>query len=98
MSSVKLSEVSESITVCPEGYLFECDSYDCRCRRNIWSSIKKLSTGAIIGIVVGVICFFILIVLLIVFMNRKYNVSSKSVVYGVPGYGVPGIGIRGVGF
>ena len=48
------------------------------------SALKKLSTGKIIGIVVGAICFFILIILLIVFINRKYNSSSKLVVYGGP--------------
>ena len=84
MSSVKLPEESFS-QICPDDYLFECDGYDCRCRKNLWSSLKKLSTGAIIGIVVGVVCFCILIVLLFLFINRKYNFASKS-------------GVRGVGF
>lgn len=84
MSSVKLSEERFS-QVCPEGYLFVCDSYDCRCRINIWTSLKKLSTGAIIGIVIGTICFFILIVLLFLFFKRKYNASTKLGVYGFPG-------------
>ncbi len=100
MSSVKLSEesISEPSSVCPEDYLFECDGYGCRCRRNVWSSLKKLSTGAIIGIVVGVICLFILIVLLYFFIARKYNFSSKFGVYGVRGNGVSGLGFRGFGF
>ena len=52
MSSVKLPEdrVSQPLSICPEGYLFQCDMYDCRCRKNIWDSLKKLSKGAIIGL------------------------------------------------
>jgi hypothetical protein len=88
MSSVKLFEesVNQRSYICPKYHDLECDKYgnECRCRRNLLSALKKLSTGAIIGIVVGVVCFFILIILLIVFINRKYNSSSKFVVYGGP--------------
>ncbi len=83
MSSVKLSEESFS-QLCPEGYLFDCDMYGCRCRKNIWESLKKLSNGTIIGIIVGMVCFLILILLLFVLINRKYNSSSKYGIYGVP--------------
>ncbi len=75
MSSVKLPEESFS-QICREGYYFDCDGYECRCRKNLWDSLKKLSTGAIIGIVVGVICFIIFMVLLLFFLNRKYNYND----------------------
>jgi hypothetical protein len=102
MSSVKLSEerFSQPATVCPQGYYFGCSRYGCSCR-------KKLSTGAIIGIVAGIVGFLIIAAIVMFFVSRKYNSSQKYTTtpkyvssistpgIGAPGYGPPRYGSPG---
>jgi hypothetical protein len=80
MSSVKLSEerFSQQTTVCPEGYLFGCDRYGCRCRKNVWETLSKgTKTGIIVGGVVGIIVIGLIFWLSVYLYNRKSTSSLK---------------------